>query len=202
MFNESKYTKTYYNIINRAKSRAKLSCYTEKHHIIPKSMGGSNRKDNMIVLTAKEHFLCHKLLVKMTSGIYKNKMSYALWAMATLNNPSQKRYKIRSSEYESLRIQRSKMLSETTKGILNAGRKTGRTSADFTDDWKQNLSNAMKGNIPWNRGVTHSDQTKELMSDLAKNRPKKECPYCCKLIAGPSNFSRWHGANCKQAISV
>lgn len=197
MFNESKYTKTYYSIIDRAKSRAKLSCYTEKHHIIPKSMGGSNRKDNMIVLTAKEHFLCHKLLVKMTSGVYKNKMAYALWAMATLNNPAQQRYKIRSSEYESLKIQRSKMLSETTKGILNAGRKTGRTSADFTKEWKQRLSDACKGRTPWNQGITHSDKTKKLQSELAKNRPKLKCPHCHKLIAGPSNFYRWHNNNCK-----
>jgi hypothetical protein len=54
MFNNSKYTKTYYNIVNRAKSRAPLLCYTEKHHITPKSLGGSNQKDNIVVLTAKE----------------------------------------------------------------------------------------------------------------------------------------------------
>jgi hypothetical protein len=203
MFTESKYTKIYYSIITRAKSRAKLTCYTEKHHIVPKSLGGSNLKDNLVTLTAKEHFLCHKLLVKMTTGTNKNKMSYALWAMATLNNPNQKRYKILSSDYERLRILRSNALSDTTKGKNNPnfGKKTGRTSKDFTDEWKKNLSDACKGRTPWNQGITHSDETKKLMSTLAKNRDKKECPHCHKLIAGPSNFSRWHGNNCKNLLT-
>lgn len=160
MFNESKYTKIYFSIIARAKSRPKLTGYTEKHHVIPKSLGGSNNIDNLVVLTAKEHFLCHRLLVKMTQGVYRNKMSYAIWAMATLNNPSQSRYKIHSSDYERIRIQRSRVLSESTKGIINVGRKTGRTSADFTPQWRANISESMKGNVPWNKGVTHSEETK------------------------------------------
>lgn len=40
-------------------------CYIEVHHVYPKSMGGSNEKTNLAVLTAKEHFICHLLLTKM-----------------------------------------------------------------------------------------------------------------------------------------
>ena len=39
--------------------------YTERHHIIPKSAGGSDDKDNLVRLSAREHFVCHLLLTKM-----------------------------------------------------------------------------------------------------------------------------------------
>lgn len=42
--------------------------YVEKHHIIPKSMGGSNNLSNIVKLTAREHFVAHWLLFK----IHKN----------------------------------------------------------------------------------------------------------------------------------
>lgn len=54
----------YDKLCNRAKNR-KLTCYTEKHHIIPKCLGGTEKKTNIVELTAEEHFLAHQLLVKM-----------------------------------------------------------------------------------------------------------------------------------------
>ena len=53
--------RVYNQIINKALSRC-VEGYTEKHHIIPKSLGGSNHRDNIVRLTAREHFLCHWLL--------------------------------------------------------------------------------------------------------------------------------------------
>lgn len=55
------YERIYNQIINRAKAR-KLTEYKETHHIIPKCLGGTDDKDNLIELTAREHFLCHWLL--------------------------------------------------------------------------------------------------------------------------------------------
>lgn len=65
-FLKNKYHKWYFNIINKAKSRLKPDCYCENHHILPKSMGGGDDKNNMVYLTAREHFICHYLLCKMT----------------------------------------------------------------------------------------------------------------------------------------
>lgn len=72
------YQKIYNQIIERAKVR-KLEGYKERHHIIPKCLGGDNNKENIIKLTAKEHFLCHRLLCE----IYPNnlKLKQALWCM-------------------------------------------------------------------------------------------------------------------------
>jgi hypothetical protein len=80
-FIDNKYTRIYYAIIERAQSRAQPTTYTEKHHIIPKSLGGSDCRSNIAVLTAREHFVCHWLLVKMTEGTAKRSMGHALRIM-------------------------------------------------------------------------------------------------------------------------
>ena len=80
MFIPCKYLITYYAIINRAIKRDIDDVY-EIHHIIPRSMGGSNKKENLVKLTPREHFICHKILVKITEGDNRKKMSYALWRM-------------------------------------------------------------------------------------------------------------------------
>ena len=55
------YEKIYRELTNRD-SRAK---YTEIHHIIPKCMGGTDDKSNLVKLTAREHYIAHKLLTKI-----------------------------------------------------------------------------------------------------------------------------------------
>lgn len=76
----NKYSKWYFNIINTAKTRLILG-YTETHHILPKSLGGSDTRDNLVRLTAKEHFVCHRLLPLFTEGEDRRKMLCAVWAM-------------------------------------------------------------------------------------------------------------------------
>ena len=50
------YEKIYNNIISKAQSRQKLDGYIERHHIIPRSFGGSDDDSNIVALTAREHF--------------------------------------------------------------------------------------------------------------------------------------------------
>jgi hypothetical protein len=97
------YEKIYNQIIEHAQNR-KLEGYKEKHHIVPKCLGGSNEKENLVELTAKEHFLCHKLLCEIYPS--NPKLMWALWLMAI---GKQKRkiiepYKVSSREYERLKI--------------------------------------------------------------------------------------------------
>lgn len=81
MFLVNRYSRTYFSIIESAKIRGIDDSYHEKHHIIPRSLGGDNSVDNIVKLTYREHFLCHRLLVKMTEGKMRQKMACALWAM-------------------------------------------------------------------------------------------------------------------------
>ena len=72
------YLKIYNDIIANAKNRTLSdNTYTEIHHIKPKCLDGTNDADNLVTLTLREHFICHKLLVH----IYPNEVSlkYALW---------------------------------------------------------------------------------------------------------------------------
>ena len=111
IFINNKYTRWYYNIIDRAQTRL-LNCYTERHHIIPKSLGGSNEFSNLVSLTAREHFVCHILLTKMVTGIQRQKMVHAWWAMATLKKDCQDRHRLNSFQYESVRRAYSKQITK------------------------------------------------------------------------------------------
>lgn len=107
IFINNKYTRCYYSIISTAQSRVLPNeMYSERHHIIPKSLGGNNLKDNLVKLTAREHFICHLLLTKMTEGENKAKMAKAVFMFATLSS-NQDRYKINSHWYKSLKIKSS-----------------------------------------------------------------------------------------------
>lgn len=84
MFIENKYAKWYFQIIESARNQSRTKAkgdYFEKHHVIPKSLGGSNASDNLVLLSFKEHFICHRLLCKMTSGFPKRKMQHAVATM-------------------------------------------------------------------------------------------------------------------------
>ena len=198
MYLQNKYSHCYYNIIANAQSRTFVPDIVEKHHILPKSLGGTNDKSNLVALTPREHYICHLLLTKMYEGKEKQKMIYAFWAIMNLCNQYQVRKVTKGRLYESLR-QQYIQLQKNTAGANHhlKGRKTGRTKETFTDEWRANISASKKGMPTWNKGITHSDKTKALQSKLAKNRPKQECPHCKKIIAGPSNFTRWHNDNCK-----
>lgn len=58
------YKKIYENLIQRGKQRC-LTCYFEKHHIIPRCVGGTDDESNLVNLTPEEHYLAHQLLVKI-----------------------------------------------------------------------------------------------------------------------------------------
>lgn len=117
MFKDNKYTRWYFSIIDNAKeqNRAKGGdVYYESHHVIPRCMGGSNHKENLVLLTAKEHLMCHAFLVRMTEGIFKGKMSRSLHAMRMTNKFQGKR--ITSRIFELNRALFSKTMSDLRKG--------------------------------------------------------------------------------------
>lgn len=76
IFNESKYTRWYYAIIEKRRVDHSHE-QSEVHHIIPRSLGGSDEPDNLVRLSYHDHAWCHWLLTKMTSGNDLAKMRYA-----------------------------------------------------------------------------------------------------------------------------
>jgi hypothetical protein len=119
---ENKYSKWYSLLIEKAQAR-KLpkEIYTEGHHVIPKSWGGLDTRDNIVRLTAKEHYMAHAFLWKMNvSTGYHNKMMHAFNAMSIMKNGSYNKpgYKINSRLFESVRLERIAHL-KTLKGPLS-----------------------------------------------------------------------------------
>jgi hypothetical protein len=76
----TKYQRWHDQIIERARDR-KLDCYSEWHHIGPRSLGGSDLPSNLVQLTYREHFLIHWLLTKLYIGRAKRSMLFALLCM-------------------------------------------------------------------------------------------------------------------------
>jgi len=115
MYLQNKYTRWYYQIIYNAKLRGPTG-YVEKHHIIPRSLGGTNSKDNLVALTAREHFICHLMLTRMTIGKSKKKMVSAVFYL-TGGGKAERNNRIKSSRtYEILRTIVSETASQQHKG--------------------------------------------------------------------------------------
>lgn len=85
----SKYQRWYDALMDRAKAREIPACYTERHHIVPRSLGGVDCKANLVRLTYREHFIAHWLLTKLHKGANLRKMQRALLAMS-LNRSGQR----------------------------------------------------------------------------------------------------------------
>jgi len=90
------YKKIHDNLIERAKNR-KLDGYVEKHHIVPKCMNGTNEPNNLVELTAREHFLIHWLLHEIYPT--NTDLKYAFWSMCR-SSDNQQRYTPSSRIYE------------------------------------------------------------------------------------------------------
>jgi hypothetical protein len=155
MYLTNKYTRWYYNIIQHSKTRS-LSGYTEKHHIIPKSLGGNNAKNNLAILTPREHFICHMLLTKMTEGINKQKMIFGLWRMSV---PTKNRHRITSTQYEQIRNEFCK---------VNSIRHTGKTnSQESLDKRRATMLERYSTMITFTK---HTDIAKKKVSDANTGR--------------------------------
>jgi len=77
--------KIYENIIEKAKSENRIrnaEIYYENHHILPKCLGGNGGKDNLVFLTLREHFICHKLLTYIYPGNRKIACAYHRMAVS------------------------------------------------------------------------------------------------------------------------
>ena len=200
--------KTYYNNIVENARRQNRTCRTETHHIVPRSLGGSDTADNLVKLTAREHFVCHWLLTKFTTGQNRYKMIKALSFMRTVNKYHE-RYdtKITARVYEKLRTEHAKVISKQNKGRIQPQHEkekqikamTGRKRAPFTKEWKEKLSKASSGKNNSRYGVTLSEETKRKMSERARGRKAKRvvCEHCQRDLA-VNIYKQFHGDKCHE----
>lgn len=177
VYGDLNYRKAYMSIISKAikENRSKGdNVYYEKHHILPKSLFPlwKTKKSNLVLLTAREHFVCHKLLTK----IYPSKaMNFALVSFIGNNH-----LHISSREIERLRTNYAKRISGENNAFY--GRK-------HSEESKQKMSESAKMralnetpeqrdrrrcNHTGNRkGAKFTDEQKRMISEKTKEGMKK-----------------------------
>jgi hypothetical protein len=196
MFKENKYTKIYFSIIDTAKEKDYGDEYTEKHHIIPRCMGGGNGR-NLVALSAREHFICHWLLIYMVDEEVKYKLQFAFYNMCR-KSENQQRYNSRSYEYAKKHLLEACKKRKTTKGykhseetkelfreqrknlvVISKDDKVKRVKDDelnvfLEEGWVlgNKVINIGGENNPM-YGKKHSPETKRKISEKAKNRENK-----------------------------
>jgi hypothetical protein len=174
--------------------------YYEKHHIIPKSMGGSNDPDNIIKLTLREHFIAHLLLWR----IHRNRQMASAFVYMT-GNMRKQNYVISSRMYEEVKLAASFSAKERLTGIPKTeehkrnmalarermsdedknkiskkisdalkGRPSKLKGRPMQDESKTKISNALKGKYlgkeTWMKGKKHSEESKQKLREKAKLR--------------------------------
>jgi hypothetical protein len=109
------------NLISKRIQEPFKGDYVERHHIIPKSWGGPDIKENLVILSAREHFLIHYVLANSSiNDIKKTNMIYALNRMMH-STPSiyKSRYIPNSIFYENARKLHSENMRKKMKGENN-----------------------------------------------------------------------------------
>lgn len=179
------YRHVYCVIISHAKLEEKLGLrkkgngtYYEAHHILPRSLFPlwENRKSNIVLLTAREHFFCHQLLSK----IYPCRemiLAIRFLALDCKHSPS-------SREYEELRKLKGDIMNPYLNGVKDSTRRKMSKSAKkrMREGRNKSFENQIfkKGNEPWNKGKAgcYSEETIEKIRKNSKHIPMYENILC------------------------
>lgn len=169
--------------MTRARAR-NIAGYSERHHIVPRCLGGGDAPENIVRLSPEEHYVAHQLLVKMYP---RNKGLVFAAKNMTLGNSKQWRRR-NNKLYGWLRRRHS----ESMKGFKH------------TEETKKKLSEQKMGNKS-RKGLRHSEETKQKMSKIAKNRPPRSEEYIrnmslCKV--GKKTGPRSEETKRKQSVSI
>jgi len=165
MYLNNKYTKWYMKLMDSRKvssRRRNDGNYYESHHILPKSLGGSNHKSNLVLLTAREHFIAHFLLTKMTCGSQKRSMTYALVRFLG-KNVSGDRYKINSRIYQNI-VENNRFFTSGKNNPMFGKPCYFAMKEQLKQKWKINISVGISREKNTFYGKTHSQKTRNILS--------------------------------------
>ena len=158
-------------IIDRAQNRTLIG-YSELHHITPKCMNGTNDKENLVSLTAREHFIVHKILNILHPEVQG--LRYAVWSFVTFND--NRNIRIGSREYERLRVVFANTTSERMKKI-------NPSHGGLSDNHKAKISKAGKERFKNLEERKKSNSFKNLTDEERKERIK----IWSNAATGPKN---------------
>ena len=199
-----KYLNIYNQLIHyRKHNKPLLNEYTENHHIIPRSLNGSDDSSNIIELTGREHWIAHLLLHK----IYKRKETIHACHMMAMNCNNREISNIKNSKiYEAIRKEHAKYVSKMAK------QRIGSKNGSYGTMWICNISlkenKKIKKNEPipegWIRGRNKWNNINKYVCKKCGNKfsstyQKKYCSKSCKSI---SLVGKTHLTQTKKKLSL
>lgn len=167
----------YNNFISALKGQV-VEGYSENHHIVPRSHGGSNKKDNLIALTPRQHFIAHRMLWKAYGGSMA-RAYFMMSATGKYGKIGSKTYSMAREDYSEQvkqqmaikpnvpaftpehreKLRQAKLgnkVSDATKAKISAFQ-TGRKASEET---KRKVSEAKKGKSNGRTGWQQSQETR------------------------------------------
>ena len=183
------YQRIYDQIIERARTR-QLEGYVEKHHIVPRCLGGTNNTENIVQLTAREHFICHQLLCEIYPD--NDKLKYALYLM---NIGKQKHknadYRISSRTYERLKLEHSLFLI----GKKHKNKTKQKKSKSMKLVWANKTDKEKKqyGEKVWETRIKNKTNvvTKEQAENISKALLGRKMPWRTKQVSQYDLNNNW-----------
>lgn len=196
MFIQNKYAKWYMSIITQAKHDVNNKIgYCENHHIIPKCIGGTNESSNIVKLSAREHFICHLLLTKMTNN---PRLGIALSRMMSDLRNEKPRYLPKSSKIYSYAKEQASIAMRGKNNPMY-----GKTITR-TDEQKKKMSIAMKSSeaikksrssIEWRTKISNIQSEETLLVSVKTGKIISSWKNCREI----SNAIGYTYANIKNA---
>lgn len=160
------YAHHYEALICKAKARGKPKGYAERHHIVPRSLGGDDALSNLVWLTPREHFVAHVLLANIHGGSqWYSVMMFAAGKRREING---RLYEIAKNKHAAWMSKRFSGVSLTeahkiaiSKGLLGNKNTAGRL---LSNSHRAAISAALAGNQN-TLGVIPNEATRQKMSE-------------------------------------
>lgn len=183
------YKRIYQKIIKNRKNNS-FDGYTETHHIIPRSLGGTNDKENLVNLSAREHFICHALLANMYTKESNEwyKMNYALSMMQSQSHSMNNSRYFNSHLYSYYRDRFKNYI-----GKVNSIHQSGSGNSQYGTMWISNIELKETKRIHRNEKIPNGwIKGRSIWNNLAI------CPNCNNEFLKPTNKTTYCSNNCKK----
>lgn len=169
------YLSHYRKLIARAKARDSVVGYVEKHHVLPRCMGGCDSVENIVVLTAEEHFVAHQLLLKIYPSVGGLATAAVLMSKKAKNAKAYGWLRKKNALALSGMAERSMKISRSLLGNSRASALKGRKRPQRSEAWKAKLSVLLRSYPKRAAGEwSPSEATRKRMSDSAIARKRDQ----------------------------
>lgn len=160
----TKYERWYLNLVAKARAERPIEPHlpnTEKHHILPRCLGGSDDENNLVRFTIRQHYLAHMFLIRM----YEGRERYQLeWALFRLSGKPSNRINLTSRQFEKSRLTLHSSLKGRKQTSEHVAKRTAQTTGQGNGMHKSN------GRTPTQLGKPHKEETKQKIREAQLKR--------------------------------